>query len=49
GLTRSMVQKALGERLQGFAQARQQFDPEGRLLNDYFRDLLAAAGTAANR
>lgn len=47
GLTRAMVQKALGERLQAFAQARQSFDPGGRLLNEYFRDLLAAAETAS--
>jgi FAD binding domain/D-arabinono-1,4-lactone oxidase len=48
GLTRAMVQKALGDRLLTFAQARQTFDPGGRLLNDYFRDLLAAADSAAN-
>lgn len=47
GLTRAMVQKALGARLQSFAEARAGFDPGGRLLNDYFRDLLAAADTAA--
>lgn len=47
GLTRAMVQKALGDRLQAFAQARQTFDPNGRLLNDYFRDLLAGADAAA--
>jgi hypothetical protein len=43
GLTPAMVRKALGERLQTFAQARQTSDPNGRLLNDYFRDLLASA------
>lgn len=42
GLTRPMVQKALGDRLQTFAEARRTFDPGGRLLNDYFRDILAA-------
>lgn len=47
GLTHAMVQKALGSRLQTFAEARQTFDPGGRLLNDYFRDVLAAAGSAA--
>jgi hypothetical protein len=47
GLTRPMVAKALGGRLQSFAQARQNFDPGGRLLNDYFRDLLADADAAA--
>jgi hypothetical protein len=48
GLSRAMVQKALGDRLLTFAQARQTFDPGGRLLNDYFRDLLAAADSAAS-
>jgi len=47
GLTRPLVQKALGTRLQAFAEARQSFDPGGRLLNDYFRELLAVAGSAA--
>jgi len=42
GLTRAMVEKALGDRLRAFAKARKSFDPGGRLLNDYFRDLLAA-------
>ena len=40
GLTPAIVRKALGERLQIFADARTQFDPGGRLLNDYFRTLL---------
>lgn len=48
GLTRPMVQKALGVRLQSFAQARETFDPGGRLLNDYFRDLLAETDAAAS-
>lgn len=48
GLTRPMVQKALGARLERFAEARREFDPGDRLLNDYFRDLLAAADTAAS-
>ncbi len=41
GLTRALVEKALGDRLAAFAEARQTFDPGGRLLNDYFRNLLA--------
>ena len=40
GLTRQQVEKALGERWQTFANARQTYDPQGRLLNAYFRDLL---------
>lgn len=41
GLTAAMLQKALGPRLQTLIEARQQFDPGNRLLNDYFRGLLA--------
>ena len=40
GLTAPIVQKALGDRLQTFKEARRQFDPGDRLLNAYFRDLL---------
>lgn len=47
GLTRPMVQKALGDRLQAFADARRTFDPNGRLLNGYFSDLLAASGAGS--
>ena len=39
-LTRALVVKCLGDRLQQFADARRTYDPSGRLLNDYFRDLL---------
>jgi FAD/FMN-containing dehydrogenase len=46
GITRAQAQKALGDRLKTFAAARQQFDPNDRLLNDYFRDLLADTGSA---
>lgn len=41
GVTRAYAQKALGERLKALAEARKQYDPNDRLLNDYFRDLLA--------
>jgi hypothetical protein len=41
------VPKAFGSRLQAFADARQGFDPGGRLLNDYFKGLLAEASEAA--
>jgi hypothetical protein len=41
GLTPAIVQKAFGDRLKTFADARRQFDPTGRLLNDYFRTLLS--------
>lgn len=46
GITRAQAQQALGDRLKTFAEARKQFDPTDRLLNDYFRDLLTEAGTA---
>jgi hypothetical protein len=41
GVTRAQAQRAFGGRLRAFAEARKGFDPEDRLLNDYFRDLLA--------
>lgn len=41
GLTAAVVQKAYGDRWKAFAATRKQFDPNDRLLNDYFRDLLA--------
>jgi hypothetical protein len=40
-LTRQQAQKALGERLKKFAAARKTYDPHDRMLNDFFRDLLA--------
>jgi D-arabinono-1,4-lactone oxidase len=40
GITPAQAQKAWGDRLTQFAAARQSYDPDGRLLNDYFRDLL---------
>lgn len=40
-LTRAQAQKAIGNRLRSFAQARKSYDPDNRLLNDYFQDLLA--------
>ena len=41
-VTPAQVQKALGGRLQKFADARKQYDPSGRLLNGYFRGMLGA-------
>jgi len=41
GLTADMLQKFCGDRLQTMKAARAQFDPNDRLLNDYFRQLLA--------
>ena len=41
GLTATIVRTAFGDRLKTFAEARRQFDPSDRLLNDYFRVLLS--------
>ncbi len=41
GLTPAIVQKAFGDKLKVFEQARKQYDPNDRLLNSYFRTLLA--------
>lgn len=40
-LTREQIEKAFGERVKRFAGYRQRFDPNDRLLNEYFRKLLA--------
>ena len=42
-LTPEMARKAFGERLKLFAEYRRQADPENRLLDSHFRDLLADA------
>jgi hypothetical protein len=42
-ITPAQIAQALGGRLQTFAAVRRTFDPAGRLLNAYFRDMLAAA------
>jgi FAD/FMN-containing dehydrogenase len=41
GLTRAIVQKAYGDRLKVLEDVRKQYDPQDRLLNDYFRTLLS--------
>lgn len=41
GLTPAIVQKAFGDRLAIMKDARKSYDPDGRLLNDYFRSLLS--------
>jgi FAD/FMN-containing dehydrogenase len=46
-LTRAQVDKAFGDRVQLFDRYRKRFDPTDRLLNDYFRELLAQPATAA--
>jgi hypothetical protein len=46
-LTPAIVQKALGDRLRVFEETRRTYDPTNRLLNNYFKSLLAAATSAA--
>jgi FAD/FMN-containing dehydrogenase len=41
GLNAAMVQKAYGDKLKVLAEMRKQYDPQDRLLNDYFRELLS--------
>ena len=41
GLTPAIVQGAFGDRLKTLAETRERYDPNDRLLNDYFRMLLA--------
>lgn len=41
GLTGAIVQKVYGDRWKAFTAARKEFDPNDRLLNDYFRELLS--------
>ena len=41
GITPAIARKAFGERLSTMAAARENFDPAGRLLNTYFRDLFS--------
>lgn len=47
GVTAAQYQKALGPRLASFAAARRQYDPQGRLLNGFFRDALAGVEATA--
>jgi FAD/FMN-containing dehydrogenase len=41
GVTKPLAQKAFGSRLAALEITRKTYDPAGRLLNDYFRQLLA--------
>ncbi len=40
-ITPAQARAAFGERLTVFEEHRKRFDPEGRLLNDYFSKLLS--------
>ncbi|GAC1410665.1 MAG: hypothetical protein NVSMB60_32350 [Mycobacterium sp.] len=39
-LTPAHVRQAFGDRIERFRPYQERFDPDGRMLNDYFRDLL---------
>jgi hypothetical protein len=41
GLTAAVVEGAYGSRLKAIEDTRKQYDPQDRLLNNYFRDLLS--------
>lgn len=41
GITPDLAKKAYGNRLTTLEQTRSQYDPSGRLLNEYFRAILA--------
>jgi D-arabinono-1,4-lactone oxidase len=47
GITPAQVQQALGDRLKTFAAARKNYDPDGRLLNAFFREMLSAPSQTA--
>jgi FAD/FMN-containing dehydrogenase len=40
GLTAEQTKRAFGSRLDVFKRYQKQLDPDGRMVNDYFRDLL---------
>jgi FAD/FMN-containing dehydrogenase len=44
-LTRPQVEKAFGDRIVKFDRYRKEYDPNDRLLNDYFRELIAQPNT----
>jgi FAD/FMN-containing dehydrogenase len=46
-LTRSQVEAAFGDRLELFEEHRQRFDPNNRLLNGFFAELVADRGKGA--
>jgi hypothetical protein len=46
-VTPAQVQAALGDRLKAFVAARRTYDPAGRLLNGYFREMLGETSVAA--
>jgi FAD/FMN-containing dehydrogenase len=49
GVTREQARKALGERLGKMAAKRSEFDPDNRLLNDFFREFFDPAPSQSER
>jgi FAD/FMN-containing dehydrogenase len=47
GVTREQGRRALGNRLEAMAAKRAEFDPENRLLNDFFRDFLGPVAASS--
>jgi FAD/FMN-containing dehydrogenase len=47
GVTPAIAQRAFGNRLTALGNQRKTYDPKGRLLNDYFKQLFAEAEVAA--
>lgn len=47
-LTRAQVDRAFGDRIAQFDGHRRRYDPEDRLLNDYFRELIATPAATAD-
>jgi hypothetical protein len=46
-ITRAQIEQALGDRLTTFAAVRRSYDPSGRLLNAYFREMLGETVSAS--
>jgi len=47
-LTRDQVRTAFGDRLETFEGFRRRYDPHGRLVNPYFRELLGSGAASAS-
>jgi hypothetical protein len=47
GVTREIAHTAYGDRLGVIARIQRSYDPDGRMLNEYFRSLFASEETVA--
>ncbi len=43
-MTREMARRAFGDRLDTLEQVRRRYDPDGRVLSDFFRAVLPVDG-----